>query len=91
MRYRDFERDVKEYFGLNKSEAALLSFEMTEAGFNPTEGWKRDDPLFWEIAVELVEFGPLEEFPLDPTFPKDDYLDPGEEWEMTADYEDPNG
>lgn len=90
MRYRDYERDAREYLGLNKSEAALLSLEMAEAGFD-TRHWKRGDPLFWEIALDLVEYGPMEEFPLDPTFPDDDYLDAGEEWEMTADYEDMDG
>ena len=86
MRYRDFERDAAEYFGLNKSEAALLSLEMVEAGFD-TRGWKRDDPLFWDIAADLVVVEPEEEWPLDPTFPDDDYLDADEEWELTADYE----
>jgi len=86
MRYREFESDARDYFGLNKDEVAELASEMALAGFD-TRGWQRDDPLFWDIAADLVEVEPEEEWDLDPTFPDDDYLDADEEWELTADYE----
>jgi len=89
MRYRDFERDARDYFGLDKNEAVILAARMSEAGFDTRE-WRRDDPLFWDIAADLAEIAPEEEeeeWPLDPMFPDDDYLDADEEWELTADYE----
>jgi len=88
MRYRDFEKDVRDVFGFDKSEARALADELSAAGFD-TRHWPRDDPLFWDIAVELATTKPEpeEEFPLDPHFPGDAYIDAGEEWELSADYE----
>jgi hypothetical protein len=90
MRYRDFEYHAAEYFGLTGDEVAAL-VDAIEAEGGTIRGVDEDDRSFWldvaqmDVVEELVgEYDEPEQYPLDSRFPDDDYLDAGEEWEVTA-------
>lgn len=84
MRYETFERKTEELFGFDKGQTAELATILDEAGLR-LEEWDARSKDFWELAAEFTdEFFQEEEFPLDPYFPGDEYLDAGDEFELTA-------
>ena len=96
MRYADFEYHAMEYFGLTGDEVAVL-LDGIEAAGGTIRGVDADDKSFWAdvansdvldeaLGIEGEEYEEM--YDLDPRFPDDDYLDPGEEWEITATYGD---
>lgn len=91
MRFRDFEDTARDLFGLDGGESRDLAEAMDAAGFN-TRAFDVDDPLFWEIAADVLDFDdveaePVERWPLDSRFYHDEYLEPDVEWELTAETE----
>jgi hypothetical protein len=92
MRYADFEYHAMEYFGLTGDEVAMLLDAIQAAG-GTIRGVDEDDKDFWasasfELDDILEEYEEPERYPLDSYFPDDDYIDAGEEWEMTAEMDD---
>lgn len=93
MDFDDFAEDAATLFGLNQQEAADLLDRLEEEGFDLEEdvlqGWMP------EAFEELDDITDLEQYDepwwdesLDPTFPDDDWIDEGEEWELSAEYTD---
>jgi len=86
MRYADFEYHALEYFGLVGDEVATL----LDLLGGSVRGIAEDDEDFWVQASEALDSEALglfeidEPYALDSLFPDDEYLDPYEEWEMTA-------
>lgn len=90
MTFDEFEKAIVDQYGdavVYLYRADEIADMLDDAGL-VLEEWDADDPVFWEIAAELAE---LEMYALDPHFPNDDYLDAGEEWELTAESEEGYG
>jgi hypothetical protein len=86
--YDEFEDTARTLFGFTDSEIADLATSLDDAELSP-EVFDVDDEDFWALVsdasdeiFEDVEFE--ERWPLDRYFPDDDYLDPGDVWEVTA-------
>lgn len=94
MRTADFDYYAMEYFGLDRPEARELLLRFEESG-GTIRGVDADDKDFWADLAQsdafdevLGEYEEPERYPLDSYFPDDDYIDAGEEWEMTAETDD---
>lgn len=97
MTFNQFANEAASLFGLSENEASDLWDELEQVGFYPEIEAPRE---MWEVAADLIytEYEgigdePLEEefyeyspYDLDPSWPDDDYLDAGEEWELTPFY-----
>ena len=90
MRYADFAYHAAEYFGFTGDEVAAL-LDAIEAEGGTILGVDENDRQFWgqvadlDVIDEIIgEYEEPERYPLDSRFPDDDYLDAGEEWEVTA-------
>lgn len=90
MRYADFEYHAMEYFGFTGDEVAALLDGLQQDGVT-IRGVAEDDMEFWSSVSDSAAFDTLlevsdawEDYPLDPRFPHDEYLDAGDEWELTA-------
>lgn len=95
MTFDEFEYTAAELLGIEPGGEARDFADTMEAAGLPYEAFDVTDKFFWEIGVdaadpyyEAIEDELPEDYPLDPRFPDDDYLDPGEEWEITATYGD---
>jgi hypothetical protein len=89
MDFDDFAEEAETLFGLNQHESADLLESLEEEGFDLEE----DSLSEWgEEASDLIDFSEYEEdwmdYELDPDFPDDGWIEEGEEWEITADYEE---
>lgn len=86
-RFDDFAETAREVFGLNEGEATDL-LESLERD----HGFDLDEDTLFDYGGEATDY--LDDIigyeddleALDPRFPDDDYLDAGQEWEITADY-----
>ncbi len=94
MRYADFEYHAMEYFGFTGDEVAAL-LDAIQADGETIRGVDADSRAFWTYVASLDviedlagEYEEPERYPLDSYFPDDDYIDAGEEWEMTAEMDD---
>lgn len=88
MTFDEFETTASELFGLEAGEVRDFADVLDAAGL-PFEGFDVDDRQYWEIASDLTDefyedIEVAERYPLDRYFPDDDYLDPGDLWEFTA-------
>ena|SRR5690349_3963923 len=92
MRTADFDYFAMEYFGFERPEARELLLRFEESG-GTIRGVDAEDRNFWadlsrsDAFAELIEeqeYEEPEQYALDSRFPDDAYLDPGEEWELTA-------
>jgi hypothetical protein len=91
--FDDFVDDAADLFGLDPDEATDLLERLEEDGFtvgdDDLSGWM---PEAFDLLDEITDLSEFEEpwwdEELDPDFPDDDWLDPYEEWEITAEYEE---
>jgi hypothetical protein len=85
--FDNFADDAANLFGLTQQEAASLLDDLEAEGFDAGEDTLRDwMPEAFDLLTPLWD--DYSEWELDPSFPDDDWLDAGEEWELTADYEE---
>lgn len=91
MTYEQFESAASELFGLEPYEIAVLAEQLVASGYDLDEISVRDKD-FWaeasdfeavDMALADVEDVP-ERYALDRYFPDDEYLDPGDVWEVSA-------
>lgn len=85
--FEEFAADAAELFGVNQQEAADLLDALEAEGFGDDDTLADWMPEAFDALTDVWD--DYNEYQLDPTFPDDDYLDPGDEWEMTADYFEP--
>lgn len=98
MTYDEFEDTAAALFGLDPYEAAVLAEQMVADGYD-LDRTAAESERFWSAAseyeavdvaladVELPEEEPgieVERYRLDSRFPDDDWLDPGDVWEISA-------
>jgi hypothetical protein len=96
--FDEFEDAAAELFGMDAGEARDFANTLESAGLFPEEV-DEGDREFWEVASEFIdEYVGVdaeeiyeESYPLDYSFPGDEYLDAGVEWEMTAESEEGYG
>ncbi len=102
MTFEAFAARAETLFGLSASEAADLADVLEERfGYDLGEITTRSRTVWGDAAdvieefledVELEdgeEYGEEESpYELDPFWPEDDYLDAGEEWELSPDYKE---
>lgn len=102
--FNDFADEAAEYFGLNAHEAANLYDLLEEVyGFDESDTLREyageAADLLDVVTEDIPEEGAEEEeesgyegeespYELDDDFPDDDWLDPGEEWEVSTEYEE---
>ncbi len=85
--FEDFAEDASSLFGLDAQEAANLLDTLESEGFDYEDDVLADwMPEAFEALTDLWDS--YSEYQLDPSFPDDDWLDAGDEWEITADYTD---
>lgn len=101
MTFDEFEDTARELFGFDAGEARDFA-ETLEAGGLFLEEADAGDREFWEVATEFIdpyvedyytetEDDDGELYPLDPSWPDDEYLEPDIEWEMTAESDEGYG
>lgn len=88
-RFSEFVEDARDLFGASESEATDLLEALEERGWDiEQDGWGDfgDDAV--DLIDDIIDFDQYDDDlePLDPYFPDDDYLDAGDEWEITLDY-----
>lgn len=91
--FDDFAEDAREHFGLNEQEAADLLDALEAEGFDAEDESLADwMPEAFDALDDITDLEAYDEdwwdYDLDPYFPDDDWLEAGEEWEVTAEYEE---
>jgi hypothetical protein len=86
--YDEFEDTARELFGFSDSEIADLATQLDDAELS-LEAFDVGDQDYWALVSDAAEeeFEDVdveERWTLDRYFPDDDYLDPGDVWEVTA-------
>lgn len=90
MKFNDFAEQAADLFGFNRDEATELLSELADDGFDlrsdSLEDWGDEvvDYAMELIGSDLEE--PWWDYELDDRFLDDEWIYPGEEWELTADY-----
>lgn len=94
MTFDEFDDTARELFGLEPWESADLAERLVAEGVD-LDVLDADNEHWWGYVADSEALGEVmgedfqedmdyERYTLDPYFPDDDYLDPGEFWEMTA-------
>lgn len=88
--FDDFADDAANLFGLDHHEAANLLDALEDQGFEAEDELRDWMPEAYDLLDDITDLSEYEEEwwdeELDPGFPDDDWLDPYEEWEITAEY-----
>jgi len=89
LKFHDFAEQAADLFGFDSKEASALLDNLQADGFDlrsdTLEDWGGEAAEYAQDMIHGLE-EPWWDFALDDRFLDDEWIMPGEEWELTADY-----